>query len=132
MSYTVKYRIPATMATRARGMAHVAPEGIESRNSPTRPEVSRLARQLALAYKIERLVEAGELRDYADAARTLGMTRARLTQIVNLRWLTPRIQEAIIEGKISASERDLRSTACNPVWERQIEAPRPFSPVVSC
>lgn len=45
---------------------------------------SRIARQLALAYEIERMIEAGELRDYADTARRLEVSRARVTQIVDL------------------------------------------------
>jgi predicted XRE-type DNA-binding protein len=37
---------------------------------------------LALAYAIERWIEDGTLASYADAARRLGVSRARITQIV--------------------------------------------------
>ena len=59
--------------------------------------VPRVARMLALAHEIDRLIRAGELRDLADAARAMGLTRARVTQIANLLLLAPAIQEAILE-----------------------------------
>jgi hypothetical protein len=43
-----------------------------------------VARLLSLAHEIERRIRAGELDDLAKAARVLGLTRARVTQIVNL------------------------------------------------
>ena len=39
---------------------------------------------LALAHYVERLVEEGAVRSYADAARQLGVSRARMSQILNL------------------------------------------------
>ena len=57
----------------------------ENRLQPP-PPPSRAARMLALAHHVERLIEAGELTGYADAARGLGLTRARLTQVMNLGW----------------------------------------------
>lgn len=52
------------------------------------PPVPRKARQLALAYYIERAIESGLIKDYADAARKIGVTRARLTQIMDLLGMT--------------------------------------------
>ena len=43
---------------------------------------------LALAHYVERLIEAGELSGYAEAAQVFGVTRAPLTQVVNLPLLT--------------------------------------------
>jgi hypothetical protein len=73
------------------------------------PLASRLARQLALAYHVERLIEAGVLRDYAQAARLLGVSRARLTQIVDLLGLPTAVQEGILAENVGGSERALRS-----------------------
>ena len=67
------------------------------------------ARQLALAYLVDRLVEEGVLKDYAEVARRLGVSRARITQISNLRWLPPKVQEGILAGEVMESERTLRS-----------------------
>jgi hypothetical protein len=80
----------------------------ERKELPTPP--SRIARQLALAYLVERLIDQGKIRNYADAARTLGVTRARMGQIANLVNLPPAVQEAIILGDACISERHLRTT----------------------
>jgi hypothetical protein len=47
----------------------------------------------ALAIKFQDMVDRGEVRDYADLARLGYVNRARLTQIMNLLLLAPRIQE---------------------------------------
>ena len=75
--------------------------------TPAPPPPTRTARMLALAYHVERLVEAGTLKDFADAARRFGITRARMTRIANLRWLPCAVQERILGGE-KVSERGLR------------------------
>lgn len=75
---------------------------------------------LALAHHIERLVDAGELPGgYADAARTLGLTRARLTQVMNLLLLAPEIQEQILVGGLDLTERGFRQAVRTPAWAEQ-------------
>ena len=69
---------------------------------------SRTARLLALAYYVERQIEEGAIKDYAQAARVLGMSRARMAQVMNLLGLVARVQEAILAGEVVLSERDLR------------------------
>jgi hypothetical protein len=51
---------------------------------------------LALAYAIERAIEDGRLKDYSDAAHRLGVTRSRITQIVDLVQLPAQKQEAML------------------------------------
>lgn len=81
---------------------------------PTPIGTARVARQLALAYHVEALVDSGSVRDYAAVARALGLTRARLSQIVALRWLPVATQEAILSGASTASERQFRAAAGAP------------------
>ena len=89
--------------------------------------VPRVARVLALAHKIDGMIRAGELRDLADAARMLGLTRARVTQVASLLLLAPEIQEAILDlppvtnGRDPVSERTLRPIVAEPDWQRQRE-----------
>ncbi len=85
-------------------------EGKDAGNSPCapRPRASRAAAMLALAYSIERLIECGELGSYAEAASRLGVSRARMSQIMNLLTLPPQVQDDILTGKLQASERQLR------------------------
>ena len=89
----------------------------------------RLARLLVLAYSVERAIRDGTTyRDYADAARSLRITRARLTQIINLTFLAPEIQEEILfmstagKGEYSIhpiNERALRWVAGTADWSEQ-------------
>ena len=77
---------------------------------------SRAARQLALAYHIERLVDDGAIKDYAEAARMLGVTRARMSQVMNLLVLSPEFQERILHGDGQATERRLRVITKTTLW----------------
>src|SRR5271170_6127943 len=58
--------------------------------------IPRLARLLALAIKFDTLVRAGTIRNYADLARLGHVSRARISQIANLLFLAPDIQEEIL------------------------------------
>ena len=87
-----------------------------------KPSATRTARLLALAHFIERAVESGLIKDYAAAARLLGMTRARMAQVMNLLKLAPTIQESILIGKLVVSERPLRSVVRHASWEDQEDA----------
>jgi ParB-like chromosome segregation protein Spo0J len=79
-----------------------------------------VARTLALAHKVDEMIRAGELRDLADAARAIGVSRARMTQIMKLLLLAPEIQEAILDFQ-SVTERQLRRIVAEPGWQRQLE-----------
>ena len=99
----------------------------KARGRPDVPagRVPRISRLMALAIRFERLVEEGQVRDYAEIARLGHVSRARLTQIMNLRQLAPEIQEEIlflprvIQGKDPITERDLRPIAAELDWEGQ-------------
>ncbi|MBK8977075.1 MAG: hypothetical protein U1E73_09275 [Planctomycetota bacterium] len=69
-----------------------------------------LARRLALAHYIERLIDAGELRNYAHAAAVLGITRARTSQLMDLALLPVDVQQEILLGTERCSERVLRNS----------------------
>lgn len=51
---------------------------------------------MALAIRFEELLASGTVKDYADLARLGGVSRARITQIMNLRLLAPDIQESLL------------------------------------
>jgi hypothetical protein len=86
-----------------------------------RARVARGAQMLAMAHQVERLVDAGEVSSYAHAARALGLTRARLTQVMNLLLLSPAMQERVLAGEIGATERSLRRLVREPDWAAQDE-----------
>jgi hypothetical protein len=71
------------------------------------------------------MIRAGEIRDWAEASRLVGVTRARMTQIANLLLLAPEIQEALLGGHGQVTERDLRRVLRHSDWELQRRALSP-------
>jgi hypothetical protein len=88
---------------------------------PEPPAIPRLARLVALAIKFQAMVDGGEVRDYADLARLGYVTRARVTQIMNLLNLAPDIQQALLDckGELRLTERDGRCMTRLVSWEEQ-------------
>jgi predicted XRE-type DNA-binding protein len=79
------------------------------RPTPRRKELpkppSRLARQLALAYLVERLIDQRKIKNHAQAARRLGVTRARMSQVMGLINLSAAAQDGILLNRIAVSHR---------------------------
>lgn len=87
--------------------------------------VPRISRLMALAIHFDALLRRGEVKDNADLARLGHVTRARATQLMNLRMLAPDIQEALLflppveSGRDTIKEWQVRPVAAQPVWARQ-------------
>ncbi len=99
---------------------------------PTAPErakgrLPRITRYMALAIYYEDLIRQGHVYDYAEIATLGHVTRARVTQIMNLRLLAPSIQEQllslsrIISGRVEWSLRDFQTIALEQDWRKQQE-----------
>jgi len=89
--------------------------------------VPRVARLLALAHHFDHLIEQGVVKDYAEIARLTQLSRARVAQIMTLKFLAPEIQEHVAllpqsHGRYSISEKQLRRIAMMPEWEEQFQA----------
>lgn len=85
---------------------------------------ARVARMLALAHRLQRAIDRGEIQDRATLARQYGLTRARVTQLLNLTLLAPDIQEQVlaleaVDGLEPTSERALREVSWAMEWEEQ-------------
>lgn len=95
----------------------------EAQPEPAR-RPARVAIKLALAHQIQRLIDRGEIRNQAEAARRLGVTRARLTQIMDLTLLAPDVQEEVL-FRMSADSvepfhgRAMRTTSHLRSWAEQ-------------
>jgi hypothetical protein len=63
---------------------------------------------LALAYCLERMIDGKEVGDRTDAARRLGLTKARITHIADLILLPVEVQERVLGEGLQESERSLR------------------------
>ena len=87
--------------------------------------IPRITRLMALAIKFEAMVERGDVRDYADLARLGYVSRARITQIMNLLLLAPNIQERILLLSDDCgmhphlTEPAVRRIAATPFWPDQ-------------
>jgi hypothetical protein len=79
-----------------------------------RGRVPRVSRLLALAFRLDELVRAGVIADYATLAELAHVSRARITQIMNLLVLAPDIQEALLFLPRSVRGRD-------PIHLRQLQ-----------
>ena len=86
-----------------------------------RSRIPRITRLMALAIKFQDMVDRGEVRDYADLARLGYVTRARITQIMNLLNLAPDIQQSLLEdsAKLRSTERDARDITRLVCWDEQ-------------
>lgn len=85
---------------------------------------ARVAVMLALAHKIQDVIDGGAVRDRAEVARRLGFTRARITHLLDLLLLAPDVQEQVlfleaVDGLQLLSERTLRTVAHVRSWEGQ-------------
>jgi len=80
---------------------------------------------MALAIHFEGLLARGEVTDMADLARLGHVSRARITQIMNLRLLAPEIQEDLLFLPQTDTARDplkyadLCSLTVEPNWTEQ-------------
>ena len=94
---------------------------------PERPKgrLPRITRYMALAIYYEDLIRKGHVYDYAEIATLGHVTRARVTQIMNLRLLAPDIQEELItldrvnEGRDSLSLRQFQTIASDNDFRSQ-------------
>ena len=95
---------------------------------PAKPEPVRrpakVAQQLALAHHLQAAIDRGAIADRADVARKLGLTRARVTQLLDLLLLAPDLQAAVlaleaVDGAEPMAERALRAVAHAGTWAEQ-------------
>jgi len=121
MEYTVHF------ATQAKGR-----KTIQQGEKPQRVgRVPRVARLLALAHHFDHLIEQDVVKDYAEIAKLSQLSRARVAQIMALKFLAPDIQERIAllpqsHGKDVLLEKDVRRIALLPEWEKQQDSWQQF------
>lgn len=123
-SLTITKRVHFSATRRGR---RVLREGKAPEPTPS-ARVPRISRLMALAIHLETLVRTGAVADYADLAWLGHITRARITQIMNLLHLAPDIQEEILfleaddRRRDPVAERAIRPVAAIPDWRKQRRA----------
>ena len=93
---------------------------------PVEPgRVPRVARLMALALRFDDQVRRGVLASYTEVAALGHVTRARVSQIMNLLNLAPDIQEGLLflprteRGRDAIILRDMQAVAAIADWRRQ-------------
>jgi hypothetical protein len=120
---SIKIEADIHFSSRGRGSRRVMENGPQ----PKRPSgrLPRITRLMALAIRFDQLIQDGAVNDYAELARLGNVTRARVTQIMNLLMLAPNIQEDILflprvtEGRDPIHLKELQEVALLPDWRKQ-------------
>ncbi len=121
MSVTITKRVRFNGGSRGRKRLEEATPQLEVPAG----RVPRISRLMALAIEMDRLVREGHVHDYAELARVGHVSRARVTQIMNLNFLAPDIQEDILflprveRGRDPIREHAVRPIAATQDWRTQ-------------
>lgn len=130
MSMTIERSFRFTVTDH--GRKHMARPGATPPPTDTLPSapqgrLPRITRLMALAIKFDGYLRDGLVQDYAELARLGHISRARMSQIMDLTLLAPDIQSAVLElprtvkGRDPIRERHLRPITAEAEWERQRE-----------
>lgn len=121
--YIIELKLdPAWVNQRRRRAARVKGKGPQP---PSRRHAPRIARMLATAHCFEGLLRRGAVMSFAEIAAAKRITRARVSQIMDLLLLAPEIQEEILflprpRGRgPEISERQVRQIVRTPIWSQQ-------------
>jgi len=121
-SLTITKTFHFASANRGKRRMRPGPEPVITVPNGRIPRVSRL---MALALKFDDLLASGAVRDQAELAELAHVSRARVTQIMNLLHLGADIQEKILflppvaRGHDLITEREVRAIAAEVDWGRQ-------------
>jgi hypothetical protein len=117
---TVRYRVQfGRVAKPVSRTSERSPRRAEKKE-PVRAKKTRsdasAATLLAVAHFVERGLIDGTIGDFNEAVAMVGVSRSRLSQIMKLVDLSPRIQEAVLLGKTGVAERGLRTLRDVLLW----------------
>lgn len=121
----IEFKVHFQANRRGKKRAVVGERPVDTTPQGNLPRVTRL---MALAIRFEQLIRDGEIRDLAEIARLGHVTRARVTQVMNLLHLAPDVQDQILHlprvmaGRDLITERDLRPISAVVDWRKQRQA----------
>lgn len=110
--------LPTTIVTgtyhRVRGKAVAFREGPEPKKRRPVRRPAKVAVLLALAHRLQEAIDEGVVGSAAEAAGLLGVSRARVTQIMDLALLPVAAQEELlfavaVDGREPVTERGMRA-----------------------
>lgn len=112
------------MSRTANSRRRIAPKPTNEASKP-KGRIPRVSRLMALAIRLERMLQSGEVTDMTELARIGNVTQPRMSQILNLNMLAPDIQEellflpAVEVGKPAIHEKLLRPITMEVDWNTQ-------------
>jgi hypothetical protein len=124
MSTTLTIELPVHFQRCGHGSRKQMCSGVETPPLPP-GRVPRVARLMALALRLDELVRTGQVGSYSELASLGQVTRARISQIVNLLSLAPDLQEALLflpltqRGRDPIILADLMPIAATLDWRKQ-------------
>jgi hypothetical protein len=96
------------------------PEPAKGARRSSATAVPRVARRLALAIRLQKLVDAGEATSDTVLEGIAGASRTRVSHLMALLNLSPDLQESILFLKADPPrEKDLRAIAREVDWTKQ-------------
>lgn len=122
-------QVSGTVRFRRRGRGgRVELEAGDATQSVPAGRIPRVARLMALAIRYEALLRTGAVANHAELARRGRVTRARVTQVLNLLHLAPDLQERLLflppatSGRDGLLLRELQAISRLPDWKNQRSA----------
>jgi len=124
MSTTLTIELPVHFHRGGRGSSKELRCGVAAPSLPP-GRVPRVARLMALALRFDELVRTGQIGSYSALASLGHVTRARVSQVMNLLGLAPDLQEALLflpptqRGRDPLILADLLPIAASNDWRKQ-------------
>jgi hypothetical protein len=124
MSTTLTIELPVPFHRCGHGSRKQMRPGVEAAPGPP-GRVPRVSRLMALALRLDELVRTGQVDSYTELASLGQVTRARISQILNLLHLAPDLQEALLflpptqRGRDAIILADLMPIAATFDWRKQ-------------
>ena len=124
MSTTLTIEVPVHFQRCGHGSRKQMRPGVAAASVPP-GRVPRVSRLMALALRLDELVRTGQVGSYSELAWLGQVTRARVSQILNLLYLAPDIQEALLflpptrRGRDAILLADLMPIAALFDWRKQ-------------
>jgi len=121
----VSYKVHVVHRSRGARLVEGAPPPVPDGQAEPKGTIPRISRLLALAHHIQGLLDTGQVQSLAQVARLGHVTRARMTQTMDLLLLAPDIQEKIIflppitAGRDPVTERGIRRILAESSFAKQ-------------
>ena len=124
MSMSFRCEVDFPIVRRGHGARRAIGAGVKQ-GCPAPGRVPRIARLMALALRFDEYLRTGQVVNHAALAELGHVSRARISQIMNLLHLAPDIQEAILflprtlQGRDPIHLRQLQPIAVILDWQKQ-------------